>query len=133
MSDWLSTYQYQIANRNVPQLAISVDKEYWQNLNSWNANADAERVKCLEASKIDVKSELDPAGHFCFGREVAKAGHSANLLKNEVRITQSWGVPQQIPAGTTVNILPQKDKLLYTFVHHFRKINMKPGNIVVSF
>ena len=132
ISDWLSDYQYQIANRNVPQLAISVNKEYWQSLNNWNANADAERVKCLEASKIDVKSELDPAGHFCFGREVARAGHSANLLKNDVRITQSWGVTQSI-GGVPTTILPQKDKLLYTYVRHFRKINMKPGNVVVSF
>jgi hypothetical protein len=132
ISDWLSTYQYQIANRNVPQLAISVDREYWQNLNSWNANADAERVKCLEASKIDVKSELAPANNFCFGREVARVGHSANLLTNDVRITQAWGVPQTI-GGVVTTILPQKDKLLYTFVRHFRKINMKPGNVVVSF
>ena len=132
ISDWLSTYQYQIANRNVPQLAVSVDREYWQNLNSWNANADAERVKCLEASKIDVKSELAPANNFCFGREVARVGHSANLLTNDVRITQAWGVPQTI-GGVVTTILPQKDKLLYTFVRHFRKINMKPGNVVVSF
>ena len=98
-------------------------------VNSWNAACDAERVKMLEASKIDVKSELGPSRHFVFGREVAKVGHSFNANKNEVRLTQSWGVTQ----GGLGNILPQKDKLLYTYVRHFRKVSMRPNNVVVAF
>ena len=127
-NDFLAKYQYQLANRNVPQLAINTGDESSEAVNSWNADCDAERIKCLEASKVDVKSELHPAGHFVFGREVAKIGHSFNANKNEVRITQDWGIPD----GAGI-ILPQKDKLLYTYVRHFRKLSMKPGNVVVSY
>ena len=127
-NDFLAKYQYTIASKLIPQLPVNTGEETSQAVNSWNADCDAERIKCLEAAKVDVKSELHPAGHFVFGREVAKIGHSANLNKNEVRLTQDWGV--QDGAGV---VLPLKDKLLYTYVRHFRKLSMKPGNTVVAF
>tara|TARA_R110002020_G_scaffold91024_6_gene221331 strand:- start:6641 stop:8359 length:1719 start_codon:yes stop_codon:yes gene_type:complete len=132
ISDYLGKYQYNIANRLIPQLPVSTDKEITQNEHNWNAEVDAERIKCLEAAKVDVKSEIHPSAHFVFGREVAKIGHSSNLNTHEVRLTQDWGVvdPNTPALGT---ILPQKDKLLYTYVRHFRKIAMRPGNVVVSF
>ena len=132
INDYLSKYQYNIANRLIPQLAVSTNKEITQNEHSWNAEADGERIKCLEAAKVDVKSEIHPSAHFVFGREVAKIGHSANLNTHEVRLTQDWGVvdPNTLALGT---ILPQKDKLLYTYVRHFRKLQMRPGNTIVAF
>ena len=129
INDYLADYQYNIASRLIPQLAVNTNKEVNQSDHSWNAEADAERIKCLEASKIDVKSELHPSSHFVFGREVATRGFSSNLNSNEVRLTQSWGVSQP---GVGV-VLPQKDKLLYTYVRHFRKLSMRPGNTVVAF
>ena len=130
ISDYLSKYQYTIASKLVPQLPVPVNKESSPDVQSWNAEADAERIKCLEASKIDVKNELHPAGHFVFGREVSKIGHSSNLNTNEVRLTQDWGLNTGGTAGT---VLPQKNKLLYTYVRHFRKLQMKPNNVVVAF
>ena len=132
INDYLGKYQYNIANRLIPQVPVNTNKEITQNEHSWNAEADGERIKCLEAAKIDVKSEIHPSSHFVFGREVAKIGHSANLNTHEVRLTQDWGVidPNTPALGT---ILPQKDKLLFTYVRHFRKISMRPGNVVVAF
>tara|TARA_R110000765_G_scaffold247408_2_gene349341 strand:- start:733 stop:2451 length:1719 start_codon:yes stop_codon:yes gene_type:complete len=132
ISDYLGNYQYNIANRLIPQLPVPTNKEITQNEHNWNAEADAERIKCLEAAKVDVKSEIHPSAHFVFGREVAKIGFSANLNTHEVRLTQDWGVTDPNTPALGV-ILPQKDKLLYTYVRHFRKLSMRPGNVVVAF
>ena len=130
LNDYLRQYQYTIRNRLIPQLPVPTDKEILPGYNTWNAICDAERIKCLEASKIEVKDELKPAGHFVFGREVAKAGHSSDLNTHEVRITQDWGINMNANQG---QVLPRQEKLLYTYVRHFRKIAMRPGNIVVSY
>ena len=128
-ADYLRQYQYNIRNRLIPQLAVPTDNEVLVGTSKWNAEVDAERVKVLEGSKIDVKSEIKPAGHFIFGREVAKMGHSADLNTHEVRLNLDYGVV----VGNAGRTFPQNDKLLYTYVHHFRKLIMKPNNVVVSF
>ena len=130
LSDYLRQYQYTIRNRLVPQLPVPTNKEILPGYKTWNAIADAERIKMLHASKVDVKDELNPAAHFVFGREVAKAGHSSDLNTHEVRITQDWGVSVNTQQGI---VAPQQQKLLYTYVRHFRKIAMRPGNVVVSY
>jgi hypothetical protein len=129
LEDFMSSYQYQIANKNVPNVAVQTDKESHVDVNTWNVLCDAERNKCLEGSKVDVKDELHPAGHFVFGRELAKRGHSFNANKNEIRLTQDWGVADGV-AGV---VLPQYNKLLYSMVHHFRKLQIKSDNVVVSY
>jgi len=130
LNDYLRQYQYTIRNRLIPQLPVATDKEILPGYEFWNAIADAERIKMLEATGISVKDELKPAAHFVFGREVAKAGHSSDLNTHEVRITQDWGVNVNNQQGV---VLPQQQKLLYTYVRHFRKIAMRPGNVVVSY
>mgnify|MGYP003646196987 CR=1 FL=1 len=131
--DFLHDYQYIIANKNIPSREVRTNREAPIGAeNSWNAVCDSERVKALEQGKVEVQSELHPGGHFCFGRAVAMTGYSANLNKNEVRLNQAWGV-NQIQGGNVVRIPPQVDKLLYTFVYYFKKINMTPGNVVVEF
>jgi len=130
LNDYLRQYQYTIRNRLIPQLPVNTDKEILPGYHNWNAICDAERIKCLEASKIDVKDELHPSKFFVFGRQVAKSGHSADLNTHEVRITQDWGIQMNANQG---NVLPQQQKLLYTYVRHFRKISMRPGNVVVAF
>ena len=128
ISDYMRNYQYVLGQTNVPLIPVSVDKEFNTGVNSWNATADEERIKALGASKIDVKSELHPAASMCVGREVARIGHSANLNTTEVRFNQSWGV---VDGGATV--APQKNKILNTYVHHFRKITATPDNVTVTF
>jgi hypothetical protein len=130
VSDYLRQYQYTIRNRLIPQLPVDTNKEILPGYRTWNAVADAERIKMLEATGIEVKDELRPAGHFVFGRQVAKAGHSANLNGIDVRITQDWGITLNANQG---QVAPQQEKLLYTYVRHFRKIAMRPGNVVVSY
>ena len=131
--DFLHDYQYIIANKNIPSREVRTNREAPLGAeNSWNAVCDSERVKALEQGKVEVQSELHPGGHFCFGRAVAMTGYSANLNKNEVRLNQAWGV-NQLQGGNVVRIPPQVDKLLYTFVYYFKKINMTPGNVVVEF
>ena len=129
VADYLRQYQYNIRNRLIPQLAVPTSNEVLVGTSKWNAEVDAERVKVLEGSKIEVKSEIKPAGHFVFGREVAKMGHSADLNTHEVRLNLDYGVT----VGAAGRTFPQNDKLLYTYVHHFRKLIMKPNNVVVSF
>jgi hypothetical protein len=129
ISDYMRNYQYVLGNVNTPLLPVSVDREFDTGENSWNGTADEERLKALEASKVTVRNELHPAGRFLTGREVAKRGYSCNLNKTEVRYNQAWGVPDGV-AGT---VQPQKNKILDTFVHHFRKITCRPDNVVVEF
>ena len=129
ISDYMRNYQYVLGQTNVPLIPVAVDREYNTGLNSWNATADEERIKALGASKIDVKSELHPSASMCVGREVARIGHSANLNTTEVRFNQAWGVPDGV-AGT---VAPQKNKILNTYVHHFRKITATPDNVTVTY
>jgi hypothetical protein len=129
ISDYMRNYQYVLGQTNVPLIPVSVDREFNTGLNSWNATADEERLKALGASKIDVKYELHPAGSMCVGREVARIGHSANLNTTEVRFNQAWGVVD----GGAGTVSPQKNKILKTYVHHFRKITATPDSVVVTF
>jgi len=129
LADYMRNYQYIIGNINTPLLPVASDKEFDSGENSWNGTLDEERLKALEASKVHVRSELHPAGRMCFGREVSKRGYSCNLNTTEVRLNQAWGCPDGV-AGT---VQPQFNKILDTFVHHFRKITCRPDNVVVNF
>ena len=129
IQDYLRNYQYVLGNVNTPLLAVVTDKEYDPGASSWNATADEERLKALEASKVTIRSELSPAGCFLTGREVAKIVYSCNLNDIAVRYQQSWGVVDGV-AGT---VQPQKNKMLNTYIHHFRKLTCRPDNTIVEF
>ena len=129
LADFMRNYQYVLGNVNTPLLPVVSDREFDTGTNSWNATLDEERLKCLEASKVQVRNELHPSGRMCFGREVAKRGYSANLNTTEVRLNQAWGVVD----GVAGRVQPQFNKILDTFVHHFRKVTCRPDNTVVSF
>ena len=129
LADYMRNYQYVLGNINTPLLAVKSDKEFDPSSNSWNGTLDEERLKCLEASKVHVRNELHPSGRMCFGREVSKRGYSSNLNTTEVRLNQAWGVPDGV-AGT---VQPQFNKILDTFVHHFRKVTCRPDQTVVNF
>ena len=129
IQDYLRNYQYVLGNVNTPLLVVETDKEFDPGANSWNVVADEERLKALEASKVTVRSELHPSACFLTGREVAKKGYSCNLNDIAVRYNQAWGCVDGV-AGT---VQPQRNKMLNTYVHHFRKITARPDNVVVSF
>ena len=129
LADYMRNYQYVLGNVNTPLLAVESDKEFDSGSNSWNGTLDEERLKCLEASKVTVRNELHPSGRMVYGREVAKRGYSANLNTTEVRLNQGWGCVDGV-AGT---VQPAFNKILDTFVHHFRRVQCRPDNVVVSF
>jgi len=143
MADCMKYYQYNIANKLVPNRRVDCGEEAFPNEDyvGYNEVLDAERTKCLQGSKVNVLTEAHSSGRPVFGRELAKRGHSFNANKNEIRLTQDWGVQQCQGTGSAAGtydsvlqtLLPAYDKLLYTRVHHFRKLSMKPGNVVVSF
>lgn len=137
LADEMSHYQYNIANKLVPNRRVVCDREHDPTSNSWNELLDAERTKTLNASKVEVLTETHPSGRPVFGRELAKRGHSFDANTHEIRLTQDWGCNQRQGgnAGAVAirMVTPQYDKLLYSRVRHFRKLTMKPGNVVVSF
>ena len=132
ISDYMRDYQYVMGQTNTPLLAVEVNREFDSSSNSWNATADEERLKALEASKVTVRSELHPSAAFVVGREVSKRGYSANLNTTEVRFNQSWGVVETV-GGVNFQVMPQKNKILNTYVYHFRKITATPDNVRVEF
>lgn len=132
VQDMMRNYQYVLGNVNTPLLPVMVDKEWDVGSNTWNATADEERLKALEASKIDIRQELHPSGCFLTGREVAKRGYSSNLNSVEVRYNQAWGVRDDVAAAQRT-VMPQMNKLLNTYIHHFRKITCKPDACIVEF
>ena len=138
LADEMSHYIYNIGNKLVPNRRVDCAREHNPDSNMWNELLDAERTKCLNASKVPVLTETHPSGRPVFGRELAKKGHSFDANTHEIRLTQDWGVRQQQGNGVgnpTVlrTVTPQYDKLLYTRVRHFRKLTMKPNNTVVSY
>jgi len=128
ISDYMRDYQYVMGQTNTPLLAVEVNREFDSGSNAWNATADEERLKALESSKVTVRSELHPSACMVTGREVSKRGYSANLNTTEVRYNQAWGV---VDGAQTV--MPQKNKILNTYVYHFRKITATPDNVRVEF
>jgi hypothetical protein len=129
LADYMRNYQYVLGNVNTPLLAVESDKEFDSGSNSWNGTLDEERLKCLEASKITVRNELHPSGRMVFGREVSKRGYSSNLNTTEVRLNQAWGCVD----GTAGTVQPQFNKILDTYVHHFRRVTCRPDQVVVDF
>ncbi len=130
VSDNLYSYQHVINDKQIPNLPVLVDKEYGLGLDSWNALADDERMKLLRACKIDVRRETTPANRFCFGRRLALQGHAFNANKTQVRTTVRFGVTQQVGGNPRV-VAAQNDKILATFLCHFRRIVCKPTSCSV--
>ncbi len=130
VSDNLYSYQHVINDKQIPNLPVLVDKEYGLGLESWNALADDERMKLLRACKIDVRRETTPANRFCFGRRLALQGHAFNANKTQVRTTVRFGVTQQVGGNPRV-VAAQNDKILATFLCHFRRIVCKPTSCSV--
>jgi hypothetical protein len=137
VNDNLNSYQYQIqgqhGNKNVPSRAVPTNLEYSPELNSWNALADSEKTKALEGAGVAVRRESMPANRFLFGRQLAKLGHSFSGTANTIRLTQNWGVTQEVSTGVTANVLPQFDKTLNTIVPCFRKLTVQGDNVVITY
>ncbi len=137
LSDYLNNYSYVLANKNVPNRAVQVEKEQMDNNTNraWNAIADGERHKTLERSKVRVLDELHPSKCMCFGRALSSDGYSYNANKNEMRLNQTWGILTEIGVGSNIKRLvgPQYDKLLYSYIPHYRKLMMKPNNVEVVY
>jgi len=130
VSDNLYSYQHVINDKQIPNLPVLVDKEYGLGLETWNALADDERMKLLRACKIDVRRETTPANRFCFGRRLALQGHAFNANKTQVRTTVRFGVTQQVGGNPRV-VAAQSDKILATFLCHFRRIVCRPTSCSV--
>ena len=133
VNDNLRQYQYQIKDKNTPNRMVNCSNEVLVEANTWDVLLDHERSKTLEAAGIRVRRELHPSARFVFGRELSKPGFSFNANRNQCRLTQNWGVTQATGGGVTSNVLPQFDKLLLTFVPHFRKVTIQADNVVVAF
>ena len=126
-------YKYMIKDKNTPNRKVPTGKEYSPDQNAWNVRCDNERTKTLRAAGIKVRRETHPSARFVFGRELAKKGYSFNANRNQCRLTQDWGLTMDTGGGTVQNVLPQHDKLLLTFVPHFRKITIQNNNVVVAY
>ena len=135
VSDNLRNYQYQIKDKNTPNRKVVCDKEYSPDLNSWNVLLDNERSKALGASGVEVRRETHPSARFLIGRQLAKAGYSFNANRNQPRLTEDWGVSMNtsITPDVTETVLPQYNKMLLSFLTHFRKLTIQQDNIVVAY
>lgn len=133
VADYLRDYQYMIKDKNTPNRKVPTGKEYSPDQNAWNVRCDNERTKTLRAAGIKVRRETHPSARFVFGRELAKKGYSFNANRNQCRLTQDWGLTLNTGGSTVQNVLPQHDKLLLTFVPHFRKITIQNNNVVVAY
>ena len=133
VNDNLRQYQYMIKDKQTPNRKVLTNQEYAPQDNTWNVLCDHERTKTLKACGWEVRRETHPSARFVFGRELAKKGFSFNANRNQCRLTQDWGVQQPLGGGASANVRPQFDKLLLTFVPHFRKVTIQQNNVVVAF
>ena len=51
-----------------------------------------------------------------------------------MRLNQTWGILTEIGnAGAKRLVGPQYDKLLYSYIPHYRKLMIKPNNVEVAY
>ena len=127
IGDSMDTYQWNIANRLVPNQRVSVKKVAErlaaQRL-SWDSIHLHETEKAIGRCDIVPRNLCENARYFAVARELAKQGHSFDANMNEIRLNVAYG------SAANENVI---NKLVSSWLYHIRTVVITPGSVAVEF
>lgn len=125
--DNLTSYQFQIDDKLVPSRPINVSKI--NKGNSITAQPLIELEKSIVQAGMTPRSFVDYNRNYLIGRAYALNNGVANLNNKSNQLQLFYNEKN---AETGVDIPPTKEKLVYAFVHHIRRITIRGESIFVS-
>ena len=131
VSDHLSSYQWLLGSRLVPNRRVDTDRfsrpfgltDIPQRPTGWNAIAQAEMGKAIGRCAIDLNNLQNGGDMFLVGRKLSEERHSYDAKSKDTRLNLYY-------IGTTA---PNKNKQFQTQVYHIREINCSPTGVTVDF
>tara|TARA_R110002153_G_scaffold18174_1_gene63634 strand:- start:134 stop:640 length:507 start_codon:yes stop_codon:yes gene_type:complete len=126
ITDYLSDYQFQIDDKLVPSRPINVSKI--NKGRSITAQPLVELEKALNQAGIVPRSFVDYSRNFLIGRAYALNDGVANLNNKSNQVQLFYNAKTAGGADTP----PQKNKLLFCYLFHLRRISIKGDSVTVT-
>ena len=126
ITDYLSDYQFQIDDKLVPSRPINVTKI--NKGRSITAQPLVELEKALNQAGIVPRSFVDYSRNFLIGRAYALNDGVANLNNKSNQVQLFYNAKTAGGADTP----PQKNKLLFCYLFHLRRISIKGDSVTVT-
>ncbi len=126
ITDYLSDYQFQIDDKLVPSRPINVTKI--NKGRSITAQPLVELEKALNQAGIVPRSFVDYSRNFLIGRAYALNDGVANLNNKSNQVQLFYNAKTAGGADTP----PEKNKLLFCYLFHLRRISIKGDSVTVT-